>query len=319
MDIITLLGVDKMAESCKSFVLVLKANSKVRLCLDLVRLNLVLIGPIHGGPTLNDILPMLNNVKHMSIMDASLGYHNLQLDTKSSYLTTFMCPFGRYHFKCLLFGEVPAGDMFQHKIDKIFSVMPKMFGIIEAILVIGYNENEADHDAAIHKVLRHCKEVNLKLNKDKCHFRCTAITFFGKVILRDEVQPDPQKIKVLMDMPAPKNMKELQTFLGIINYLEKFSPVTTDVCDPLHKLTSSKVSWTWNASYQELFAKAKSLIKVDMSMKFYDDTKAFYLETDVSRVGLGAALLQLHEGTSCPKDKAPYNIILCHIAFASKV
>ena len=193
----------------------------------------------------------------------------------------------------LPFGAVPVDDMFQHKIDEIFSDMPNVFGIMDDILVIGYNEDGADHDATDHKVLRWCKEVNFNLDKDKCHFRCTSIPFFGKVISREGIQPDPQKIKSLMEMPAPKNKKELQAFLGIINYLGKFSPGTTDVCDPLQKLTSSKVSLTWNASYQELFNKAKSLIKVDMCMKFYDDTKLLYLETDVPGVSLGVALLQI--------------------------
>ena len=137
-------------------------------------------------------------------------------------------------------------------------------------MVIGYDVNGADHVAAVHKVLQRC-EVNL--NKEKCHFRCTSIPFFGEVILRKGVQPDPQKLKALTDMPVPNNKKELQAFLCIINYLGTFSPGTADVCDPLHKLTSSKVIWTWNASYQALFNKAKSLIKPDMCMKFYDDTK----------------------------------------------
>ena len=318
MDIITTLGADEMAEWCNSFVLVPKANGKVRLCLDPVRLNEALIRPIHRGPTLNDILPKLNNVKYMSVMDASLGYHNLQLDTKSSYFTTFACPFGRYCYKCLPFGVAPVCDMFQHKKDEIFSDMSNMFGITDDILVTGYDKNGADHNAAVNKVLGHCKEVNLKLNKDKCHFRHTSIPFFGKVISRDGVQSDPQKIKALMDMPAPKNKKELQAFLGILNYLGKFSPGTTDVCDPLCKPTFSKVAWTWNVSYHEQFAKAKSLIKVDMCMEFYDDTKLLYLETDVTGVGLGAALLQLHEGTTCQKDVVPDNTILSAIAFASK-
>ena len=61
--------------------------------------------------------------------------------------------------------------MFQHKIDEICSDMPNMFGIADDILVIGYDNNGTDHDAAVHKVLQRCKEVNLKLNKEKCHFR----------------------------------------------------------------------------------------------------------------------------------------------------
>ena len=109
MDIITSLGVDESAEWCNSFVLVTKANGKVRLCLDLVRLHQVLIGPIHRGPTSNDILPKLNNVKYMCIIDASSGYYNIQLDTKSSHLTMFVCPFGRYWYKCIPFGAAPAG------------------------------------------------------------------------------------------------------------------------------------------------------------------------------------------------------------------
>ena len=60
-----------------------------------------------------------------------------------------------------------------------------------------------------------------------------SIPFLGEVVSREGVQPDPQKIKALTDMPAPKNKKELQAFLGIINYLGKFSPGMAEVCEPL--------------------------------------------------------------------------------------
>ena len=100
-------------EWCNSFVLVPKANGKVRLCLDHTHLNQALIRPIQRGPTLNDILPKLDNVRYLSLIDASSGYHNLRLDDKSSYLTTFVCQFGRYRYKQLPFGAVPAGYMFQ--------------------------------------------------------------------------------------------------------------------------------------------------------------------------------------------------------------
>ena len=114
------------------------------------------------------------------ITDASLGYHNLQLDTKSSYLTTFACPFGRYQYKHLLFRAAPVGNMFQHKIDEIFNDMPNIIGIADDILIIGYDEDRTDHDEAVYNMLRCCKEVNLKLHKDKCHFSACPYHSFVK-------------------------------------------------------------------------------------------------------------------------------------------
>ena len=99
LHIIAPLGVKETSEWCNSFVLVPKANGKVRLCLDQACLNQALIRPIHGGPTLNDILPKLNNAKYLSLIDASAGYHNLKLDENSSYLTTCTCQFGQYRYK----------------------------------------------------------------------------------------------------------------------------------------------------------------------------------------------------------------------------
>ena len=143
-------------------------------------------------------------------------------------------------------------------------------------------------------------------------------TIFGEVVSRDGMQPDPRKISTLTEMPAPKNKKELQSFLGIINYLSKFSPDMVEVCKLLRKLTLSKAMWTWNASYQQQFEKAKMLIKAEMCMKFYYINKLLYLETDASGIGLGAALLQLRDDTLCQAHMVPDNTILCPITFASK-
>ena len=82
------------------------------------------------------------------------------------------------------------GDMFQCKIDEIFNDMPNVFGITDDILVIGYDKEGTDHNEAVYKVLRQSQDVNLKLNKDKCHFRCMLIPFFGEVVSREGIQLD---------------------------------------------------------------------------------------------------------------------------------
>ena len=63
--------------------------------------------------------------------------------------------------------------------------MPNVFGIADDILVIGYNKDRADHDEAVYLVLKWCQDINLKLNKDECHFRCMSILLFGKVVSRE--------------------------------------------------------------------------------------------------------------------------------------
>ena len=111
-----------------------------------------------------------------------------------------------------------------------------------------------------------------------------------------------------------KMKKKPQAFLGTIHYLHQFSPSTADTCEPIRKLMSVKTEWTWNATYQKMFNKTKSIIKEDRCMKFNFKTK----EMDASRVGLGPTLLQTRNSTSCPKDEAPDNSILRPIEFTSK-
>ena len=103
-------------------------------------------------------------------------------------------------------------------------------------------------------------------------------------------------------MPTPKTEKELQKFLGIINYLGKFSPRTAELCELLRKLASTKAEQTWNATYQKMFKEAKVVIKEDACMKFYNETKLLYIETHMFGVGLATALLQPSNSISCHTD-----------------
>ena len=198
-------------------VLVPNANEKVRLCLDPAQLNQALLRPVHRRPLNNDLLPKLNNVKYLSLIDASSEYCNLKLD-EISYLMMFACQFGRYWYKQLPFRAAQAGDMFKRNIDEIIKELPNKFSIADDILVIGYQADGKDHDKTLQRVLQICRQVLLKLNKDKCHFRFTSVPFFGEIISWHGVKPDPQKLKALMEIPP--NKKELQAFLGIINYLD---------------------------------------------------------------------------------------------------
>ena len=114
-----------------------------------------------------------------------------------------------------------------------------------------------------------------------------------------------------------KNKKKLQVFLGINNYLGNFSPMTVEVCELVGKLSSAKAEWTWNVTYQTMFEEAKAIIKEGTCMRFYDETKPLYMETDVW-VWLRTILLKTRDNMSCHRDQAPDNSIFRHITFSSK-
>ena len=110
----------------------------------------------------------------------------------------------------------------------MFKNLPNVFGIDDDILVVGYDKGGKGHDDTLQRVLQVSRQVNLKLNKDKCHFKCTQVLFLGKTISRNAVKPNAQKHKAMIEIPPPqKNKKELQAFFRIINYLRKYS-LSTD-------------------------------------------------------------------------------------------
>ena len=100
-----------------------------------------------------------------------------------------------------------------------------------------------------------------KTKQRKMPFEMYISPIFGEIISRHGVKPDLHKLKMLTEMPPPKTKKEFQSLLGIVNYLSKFSFSTVNVCESLRQLTWSKTERTWNATYQKLFDKTKSIIK----------------------------------------------------------
>ena len=146
----------------------------------------------------------------MYLIDTSSGYLVLKLEEKSSYLTTFTCQFGRYRYKQLPFGTAPVGDIFQRKIDKIIKELQNVFGTVDNILVVGYDDGGRDHDNILHRVLLICRKVNLK-----CSFRYLSVQYKGEIIFSYGVRPDP-KLKALNRMSSKYRKSNNKHFLELL-------------------------------------------------------------------------------------------------------
>ena len=123
-----------------------------------------------------------------------------------------------------------ASDIFQRKLDSIFLHLENDMIIADDIMVIGCQEDEQDHDIAFTKLLETAKKNNIKLNFDKIQYKQKEVEFFGKTYTAQGLKPSDMKVKAITEMLKPTNLKDLQTFLGMVQYLSRFSPKNCSNC-----------------------------------------------------------------------------------------
>ena len=119
-------------------------------------------------------------------------------------------------------GASLSSDVYQYKVDEIFEDIAQCECIADDIVIFGYNYS--DHDSTLFAVLDRAREVSMKFNLEKCIFKQDSISFYGVTLSKDGVKPDPRKIEAIRQLLEPKSEALLQSFLGIVNYLSRFSP-----------------------------------------------------------------------------------------------
>ncbi len=109
---------------------------------------------------------------------------------------------------------------------------------------------------------------------------------------RDGVKPDPEKCDRIQSKPAPTNVKELQSFLGRLQYIAPFVPHLSSKSDILRKLLKSDTDFDWTEDHERVFKDLKSMINADMNLRFFNPQEKCTIEVDASLNRLGAALVQ---------------------------
>lgn len=267
-------------------------TGRLRVCLDPRDLNKAIKRPHYPLPTLEDITPKLGGAKYFSVLDARSGYWAIKLTAESSKLTTFNTPFGRYRFLRLPFGLISAQDEFQRKIDETFQGLEGVVAIVDDVLV--YGATREAHDRNLRAMLQRSREKGVRLNPEKSIIGATEVSYFGHCLSSEGIKPDPEKVAAVKMMKPPRNRAELETVLGMVNYLAKFAPGLSETNAPMRQLLKQSSEFLWDKQQDAAFQKMKDIITREPGpvLAYFDPEKELNLQVDASKYGLGAVLLQ---------------------------
>ncbi len=193
------------------------------------------------------------------------------------------------------FGLTNAPSVFQRYMNHIFYDLLDMFVVIYIDDILVFSRTKEEHIQHVKEVLKRLELYKLQAKLSKSFFNQTKIEFLGFILSESGISLAQDKLKVIKDWPIPKNLVELQSFLGFANFYRQSIRDYSLIVLPLTDLTRRSIKWIWNEDAQEAFIGLKTAMANAPTRKHPDFDRKFTLETDASNYALGAALLQLND------------------------
>ena len=265
-------------------------KKKLRICLDPRDLNEALEREPYHTRSVDEITAKLQGMTVFTIVDFRKGYWMVVLHPDSRKLTCMALPFGRFQWTRLPMGTVVAQDIFQSKLDAIFIGMNGVTGIADDMIIAG--KDEMEHDKNFQAFMEKCMENNLTLNAEKIQFKQKQVSFYGHVWSENGISPDPKKIQALKHMEFPPDKETMRSFLGMINYLNRYSALSAHLAALLSSLTHQAADYKPEKTHMENFQRLKMEISKTEALPYFNTSAETTLQTDASKKGLGACLIQ---------------------------
>ena len=216
-----------------------KKNRTVRFISDFRELNKRIKRKPFPIPKIQDLLLKLEGFKYASSLDLNMGYYHIKLCPFSKKLCTIVLPWGKYEYQKLPMGLCNSPDIFQEKMNELFTGFEYVRTYIDDLLIIS-NGSFEDHLQKVDKVLSKLKSAGFKVNAEKSFFARSSLEYLGFKITREGIMPLPDKVQAIKNIAPPTTKKQLRSFIGLINYYRDMWKHRSDILTPLSAMTSKQ-------------------------------------------------------------------------------
>jgi len=189
------------------------------------------------------------------------------------------------------FGLVNASAVFQRVMDQVLRGMEANTGcFIDDILIA--TDTEEEHLEVVAEVLRRLEAAGLKCHPKKCRWMQPSVEYLGHNIGQGGISPVEAKVSCIDAMPAPTNVSELRSFLGMANYYRRHILDFSKTARPLNQLLKKEAGWEWGAAQRDGWEGLKAALKSAPVLQAPVKGLPYQLATDWSSSGMGAVLSQ---------------------------
>lgn len=274
--------------------LVAKKDGSFRPCGDYRRLNGVTVPDRYPLPFLNDFTAQLAGKIFFTKLDLIRAYHQVPIapaDVKKTAVTT---PFGLFEFPVMCFGLRNAAQTFQRLIDTVFRNLDFVFAYVDDVLIASRDAEE--HDEHIRIVLERLVTYGIAINPAKCTFAVRSLAFLGHIVDAQGIHPNPENVNTIRKWQQPGTKKELQRFLGSLNFYHRFIPNAAALQTPLFALITQVKKrdgpLTWSSRACEAFRACREALAETALLTHPHPFAPLRISTDASNIATGAVLEQ---------------------------
>ncbi len=242
-------------------------------------------------PRVDDLLDQLGEAKVFSCLDEASGYWQIPVREDAIPKTAFATHHGLFEFVVMPFGLCNGPATFQRVMQIVLSGLEHFCSVYIDDTIV-FSPSVEEHLHHLEQIFDRLRRAGLKLKPQKCQFLRKEVPYLGYVVSAEGLATDPQKTEAIRKFPTPKNVTELRSFLGLSSYYRRFISGFSKLAHPLYDLLKKDIPFEWNASCQAAFNQLRERLSSTPVLAHPDFSKAFYVETDASQLGLGAVLEQ---------------------------